>query len=385
MPESNDKIFAAPSPVNKPTTEKTFAVPAPVKKPPTPSSSTSSADNQGTLQPPPLKYHKPEWGQVASFDYSLEVLKGGLSIDKIHGPRKDFITIGRLPLCDVVMEHPSLSRYHAVIQFNEDGQAFLYDLDSGYGTLLNKKKITPRVYTPLHSGDQIRFGESTRLCIFETEKPRTDDELEEEEATVLRHRTRAADVEHVAEGDQGISWGFQEDAVEEDDDDEEGESGQQHGEEGRRGLSGDAQLLSFESEQMAIADAKRRRKDLEIMFGDDDSDEELYDKTNTKKRKAMKKEEKAETHDDLVKRQLETEKQINRIKEELEKRNKTAAENDKTGQAGDDEDLDAYMDQLSKAPSEKTTSIYNLQKELKQLEKDHIRLVKLVKITKPIL
>jgi pSer/pThr/pTyr-binding forkhead associated (FHA) protein len=94
-----------------------------------------------------------------------------------------------------------------VIQFNQDGQAFLYDLDSGYGTTLNKKKIVPRTYTPIHSGDQIRFGESTRLCIFETDKPRTDDELEEEEATLLRHRTRAADVEHAAEGDQeGISW-----------------------------------------------------------------------------------------------------------------------------------------------------------------------------------
>jgi pSer/pThr/pTyr-binding forkhead associated (FHA) protein len=94
-----------------------------------------------------------------------------------------------------------------VIQFNEDGQGYLYDLDSGYGTTLNKKKIAPRTYTPIHSGDQIRFGESTRLCIFETEKPRTEDELEEEEATLLRHRTRAADVEHAAEGDQeGISW-----------------------------------------------------------------------------------------------------------------------------------------------------------------------------------
>jgi hypothetical protein len=43
---------------------------------------------------------------------------------------------------------------------------------------------------------------------------------------------------------------------------------------------------------------------------------------------------------------------------------------DKTGQAkNEEEDLDAYMDQLSKAPTEKATSIYNLQKELKQLEK----------------
>ncbi|ORZ18638.1 SMAD/FHA domain-containing protein [Absidia repens] len=370
MSESNDKPFAVPTSRPPPT------------HPPSSSKEGSSSSTATQQTPPPLKYEKPTWGNVASFDYSLEVLKGGHSIDKIHGPRKDFITVGRLPLCDIVMEHPSLSRYHAVIQFNEEGQAFLYDLESGYGTLLNKKKITPRTYLPLHSGDQIRFGESTRLCIFETEKPRTDDELEQEEETLLRHRTRAADVEHAAEGeDQGISWGFQEDAVEEENDDE----NEQQSEETQRGLSGDAQLLSFESEQMAIADAKRRRKDLEIMFGDDDSDEDLYDKTDVKKRKAMKKEKKAETHDDLVKRQLETEKQIKSIQQELEKRKKTDEEASDSTQLADDEDLDAYMTQLSKAPTEKSTSIYNLQKDLKRLEKDHLRLVKLVKMTKPIL
>lgn len=48
---------------------------------------------------------------------------------------------------------------------------------------------------------------------------------------------------------------------------------------------------------------------------------------DTKKRKAMKKEEKAETHDDLVKRQHETEKQIKSIQQELEKRKKTGKEN----------------------------------------------------------
>lgn len=41
----------------------------------------------------------------------------------------------------------------------------------------------------------------------------------------------------------------------------------------------------------------------------------------------------------------------------------------KSTEQADDEDLDAYMTQLSKAPTEKSTSIYNLQKELKRLEK----------------
>ncbi|KAI8098837.1 SMAD/FHA domain-containing protein [Halteromyces radiatus] len=349
--------------------KKPFAVPAPRTKKPTTSvpEVAISEQQQSQPQPPPLKYDKPSWGAVACFDYSLEVLKGGVSIDKIQGPRKDVITIGRLPLCDIIMEHPSLSRYHAVIQFNEEGQAFLYDLDSSYGCQLNKKKIPPRTYEPLHTGDQIRFGESTRLYIFETEKPRTDDELEEEEEILLRHRTRAADVEHVVESDQdeGINWGFQEDAVEEEDQEEVDEKTGDI----RQPTTGDAQLLSLESEKMAIADAKRRRKDLEIMFGDDDSEEELYDKTDTKKRKAIKKEKKAETHEDLIKQQQETEKRIKIIQEKLEKRKLEDEDAKGKSQAGNDEDLDTYMDQLNKTSKEKSTSIYTLQKELKRLEK----------------
>ncbi|ORX49918.1 SMAD/FHA domain-containing protein [Hesseltinella vesiculosa] len=342
-----------------------FAIPAPrSKQEPKPPANA----------PPPLKYEKPEWGDVATFDYSLEVLKGGVSISKIHGPKKDMVTFGRLPLCDVIMEHPSLSRYHAVLQFDGQGDAYMYDLDSGYGTTVNKKPISPRTYVKLQTGDQIRFGESTRLYIFDSGKPVEEDEteLEQEEPIKPRSSARAA-VEQPDDQDQpAVTWGFPEDAQEEDDDDDHGEKGT---------ASGDAQLLSVEAEKMAMVDAKRRRKDLEIMFGDD-SDDDLYDMTDTRRRKAQKKEEKAETHEDLVKRQSQVEHKLDSLKKQMAIRKQL--ETKQAAEANDDGDLDDYMAQLTNTAETTGPPLHLLEKQLKDLERERARLVKLVKLTKPL-
>ena len=48
------------------------------------------------------------------------------------------------------MEHPSISRLHAVLQFRaSDGAAFLYDPGSAHGTVVNKKRIPAQQYVPL--------------------------------------------------------------------------------------------------------------------------------------------------------------------------------------------------------------------------------------------
>ena len=54
---------------------------------------------------------------------------------------KSFLVLGRLPVCDIELEHQSVSRYHAVIQFsrvNEEVETQLFDLGSSHGTFLNK-------------------------------------------------------------------------------------------------------------------------------------------------------------------------------------------------------------------------------------------------------
>ena len=50
--------------------------------------------------------------------------------------------VGKLPdLCDIVLEHPSISRKHAVFQFHKNGKLFLYDLESTHGIKVNKKVV----------------------------------------------------------------------------------------------------------------------------------------------------------------------------------------------------------------------------------------------------
>jgi hypothetical protein len=56
---------------------------------------------------PPLNYQKPSWSGLPTYSYRLEVLKNGQSLETIDGPSdKEFVTIGRLPICDIPMEHP---------------------------------------------------------------------------------------------------------------------------------------------------------------------------------------------------------------------------------------------------------------------------------------
>ena len=94
-----------------------------------------------------------------------------------------------------------------MLQFNHDGNAFIYDMDSAHGTRLNKQRVPPRIHLPLRPGDQLRFGESTRICIFETDKE-LDEDLEQEH--VRKEAKRAISVQSLAprdqEDDEGATW-----------------------------------------------------------------------------------------------------------------------------------------------------------------------------------
>lgn len=126
---------------------------------------------------PPLPYTEPPWGCVPDISYSFELLKNGAILDTVPLTQSSYFVVGRLPVCDVSLEHPSISRYHAVVQYRgragQDGVVgeergfYAYDLGSTHGTFVNKNKIPPKTYIRLRVGHVIKFGGSTRLFILQ--------------------------------------------------------------------------------------------------------------------------------------------------------------------------------------------------------------------------
>ncbi|RHY76162.1 hypothetical protein DYB30_004319 [Aphanomyces astaci] len=113
-------------------------------------------------------YEAPEWALNGSnrFGLSMEVIKGGIILEKVElvTSSKSYFVAGRMePLCDIVLQHPSVSRTHAALQFDAKGQLFLVDLGSTHGTFVNKKRISAADHVELHVGDVVVFGESTRI------------------------------------------------------------------------------------------------------------------------------------------------------------------------------------------------------------------------------
>ncbi|WP_448380012.1 FHA domain-containing protein [Gloeomargarita sp.] len=69
--------------------------------------------------------------------------------------RRQRLTIGRDPQNDLVISHPTVSRYHARVE-RQDGSFVLTDLGSTNGTYVNGKPVTTPVV--LRTGDTIRIG-----------------------------------------------------------------------------------------------------------------------------------------------------------------------------------------------------------------------------------
>ncbi|KRT80012.1 hypothetical protein AMK59_6439 [Oryctes borbonicus] len=191
-----------------------------------------------------LPYKEPAWSGLPMLEgrhYKLEVLKLGSIIETIDLMKKPYWVFGRLNKCDILMTHPSISRYHAILQYrseesdDEPKGFYLYDLSSTYGTFLNKNKLKPRTYIKMYVGHLLRLGLSTRSYILtgpenDTEeesaltitemKQRREAELirrKEAEEEAIRKQEEEKETMQKKLEERGIDWGLGEDADEDTD------------------------------------------------------------------------------------------------------------------------------------------------------------------------
>src|ERR1700689_2168957 len=76
-----------------------------------------------------------------------------VDIGRLRTSRQEF-TVGRDPACDLVLDHPTVSRRHAVIRM-DDGRPTIEDQDSAVGVRVNGVAIRR---APLDIGDQLAIG-----------------------------------------------------------------------------------------------------------------------------------------------------------------------------------------------------------------------------------
>ena len=111
----------------------------------------------------------------------MYVFKKEENIATLHLHRKSVYLIGRDGnVADILVEHGSCSKQHAVIQYRQLVKAskdqlsneihhvrpYLMDLKSTHGTYLNGEKIEDSRYIELRSQDKLKFGYSTREYVF---------------------------------------------------------------------------------------------------------------------------------------------------------------------------------------------------------------------------
>ncbi|KAI9988508.1 hypothetical protein PInf_021939 [Phytophthora infestans] len=170
------------------------------------------------------QYSPPKWGESGrnEFGIFLEVIKGGMVVEILQLPRSDgssYVVAGRMEtVCDLALAHPSISRTHAALQFDEQGALFLYDIHSTHGCFVNKKRVQADVYVRLHIGDVLGFGESTRL--YAVCGPPELLPAEYESLNLAKFREKLEKKREKKQEENGASWGFGEDAEEEESDEE---------------------------------------------------------------------------------------------------------------------------------------------------------------------
>ncbi|ESW23884.1 hypothetical protein PHAVU_004G084400 [Phaseolus vulgaris] len=81
-----------------------------------------------------------------------------------RGDHVDVLLVGRHPDCDLMLTHPSISRFHLQIRSNPSSRDFsVVDLSSVHGTWVSGKRIESMERAEMREGDTLRIGVSSRV------------------------------------------------------------------------------------------------------------------------------------------------------------------------------------------------------------------------------
>jgi pSer/pThr/pTyr-binding forkhead associated (FHA) protein len=166
-------------------------------------------------------YEKPSWSSLPAYDtFSLEIIKNGVVVDEIPLKDREYWLLGRQPdVVDIQLDHESISRKHAVLNFRNDGKLMMKDFGSAQGSWINKQICEKDKFYQLNVGDVLKFGCSSRIYVVKGPEVLQPEEVESDELRTLREKAveRAATMKtmKVKEKD-GISWGMNFDDNEED-------------------------------------------------------------------------------------------------------------------------------------------------------------------------
>lgn len=127
-------------------------------------------------------YPNPDWATPTTNEWTLVEIKGGMELSKINLSQRPCWLLGRAAdQVHIPMQHPSISRCHARIAFDQSGTPWLRDCKSTHGVFVNKKRLPPEAVgveesnstkkgtrgVVLYPGDVIQLGASTRLYCVE--------------------------------------------------------------------------------------------------------------------------------------------------------------------------------------------------------------------------
>lgn len=128
-----------------------------------------------------LKYHEPAEARKppTKEQWRMYVFRQKDLVDTIYLFQRSCWLVGRdKTVTDLPLDHPSISKQHAVIQFrhrtstNQYGdktnkvKPYLIDLESANGTKLNGEAIETSRYLELVDGDVVSFGHSEKEYVM---------------------------------------------------------------------------------------------------------------------------------------------------------------------------------------------------------------------------